>query len=86
MQSDPNLLRRAIMGIIRNPLKMLTGPSKTDVLTKSYRYVNSNNSLLMEVSRRVVKNIEIFGVPVPTTAQQMEYISTGSTVIESSYR
>ena len=76
MQSDPNLLRRAIMDIIRNPLKTLTVPDKKYVLTKSYRYVNSDNSLLMEVSRRVVKNIEIFGVPVPTIAQQMEYVST----------
>ena len=64
------------MDIIRNPLKTLTNHSKTYVLTKSYKYVNSDNRLLMEVSRRAVKNIEIFGVSVPTIAQQMEYVTT----------
>ena len=76
VQSDPNSLRRAIMDIIRNPLKTLTNHSKTYVLTKSYKYINSDNRLLMEVSRRAVKNVELFGVPVPTIAQQMEYVTT----------
>ena len=76
MQSDPTSLRRTIMDIIRNPFKSLTGPNKAKILTKSYRYVNSDNRLLMKVSRRVVKNMELFGVPMPTIAQQMEYVST----------
>ena len=55
-----------------------------EALTKAYKYVNSDNQILLGVARRVVENIQLFGVPVPTITQRLEYTSTGLELCQAS--
>lgn len=39
----------------------------------AYRYVNSQNPVLMKVARRALLNRKIFGTPVPTIQDRVEF-------------
>lgn len=40
---------------------------------KAFSFVNTEDQILRSIVRRIVKNIEIFGVAVPTTTQRVDY-------------
>ena len=46
-----------------------------EALERAYHYVNCDNAILRGFSRRVVKNIKLYHVPVPTTSQRLDYAS-----------